>query len=32
MYPDWGAAVDWNYGIFWGAVLANEYNTMAAIM
>lgn len=30
--PAWGAAVGWNYVIIWVAVLANEYNTVAAIM
>ncbi|KAG2731722.1 hypothetical protein G9P44_005309 [Scheffersomyces stipitis] len=30
--PAYGAAVGWNYVIIWVAVLANEYNTVAAIM
>ncbi|KAK6457625.1 amino acid permease [Scheffersomyces xylosifermentans] len=30
--PAYGAAVGWNYVIIWIAVLANEYNTVAAIM
>lgn len=28
----WGGAVGWNYVIIWVAVLANEYNTTAAIL
>lgn len=28
----WGGVVGWNYVIIWVAVLANEYNTVAAIM
>lgn len=28
----WGGVVGWNYVIIWVAVLANEYNTVSAIM